>query len=89
MRVAFTKLKHLPVVTVRGTPLGHVADIELDAETHAITAYLVHSGIKPFGANLRIVPAEVVAITAERITVKDTAIPVPGRLAAAAEPAAS
>lgn len=81
MRINLSKLRHLPVVTERGTNLGHVADVELDVETHAVLAYLVQSGIKPFGAVHRVAPAQVVSITSERMVVKDTVIPAEGRLA--------
>lgn len=89
MRITYGKLRHLPVVTERGAGLGHVFDIELDAESHAISAYLVQTGLRMFGPTLRIAPAEVVSITGERMVVKDTAVPAMEKLAARATPVAA
>lgn len=73
MRIEYRALSKLPVVTEGGERLGSVMDIELDLEAHAVSAYLVRQGM--FAVPLRISPSQVVSITGDRMTVKDTAIP--------------
>ncbi|OGL72852.1 hypothetical protein A3D72_02210 [Candidatus Uhrbacteria bacterium RIFCSPHIGHO2_02_FULL_57_19] len=77
MRIEYRTLSKLPVVTESGDRFGSVVDLELDADAHAVSAYLVRQGM--FGVPLRVSPTQVVSITAERMTVKDTAVPVASR----------
>ena len=87
MRITVSTLRKLPVVTEQGTPLGRGTDVEIDADSHGIVAYLVGSSMRMFGAAFRIVPAEVISITKDQMTVKDTAITAEYRVAARAAPA--
>lgn len=75
MVIPFGKLKHLPVVTESGTNLGHVCEIEINTDTHAVRAYLVG---KPTLLSrhelLSIAPTQVISVTADRMMVADACV---------------
>lgn len=79
MQISWSQLLHLPVVTQSGQKIGVVEGVTLDVGLHAVSQYEV----KPGGAvaallrkTFLVSPAEVISITAEQMTVKDTVTPV-------------
>lgn len=89
MRMAWDQLKNLPVVTVSGTTLGHVAGFVFDPESHAIVQYEVRHGLPLSRKVFLVATSQVVGITAERMTVEDNVasqVEAESRQAPAAEP---
>jgi sporulation protein YlmC with PRC-barrel domain len=73
MRIDSRKLTGLPVVTETGQALGKVLAFDVDVEAHAVMGY--HVGPSwPRGEKYLVSPAQVVSITAERMTVTDTTV---------------
>lgn len=72
MHINLQTLIHLPVYTQSGVHLGRVHDMQIDIESHAIKQYIVESGLIAKHHYL-IGPAQVIAITAEKIVVDDAA----------------
>lgn len=75
------KLIGLPVVTERGTHIGHIRAFDIETESQTIIRYSIKpSGIvSPFFRkrnDLLITANAVVAITEEHMVVRDTVIPV-------------
>ena len=75
MFISSDQLQNLPVVTETGTNLGHVKRWDIDVESHEIARYYV----KPSGLvqmlsseELVITPGQVVGITEEKMTVRDS-----------------
>ena len=74
MLIMIKKLVNLPTFTESGAKLGSVRDIELDTESHLLHTY--HVGHKlPGMEKYLIAPAQVISITAEKMTVKDGVMP--------------
>lgn len=71
MITTFEHLMRLPVVTESGHKLGHMYDVELDGETHAVRKYLVKQGVINKEEYL-VAPLQIKSITAEQITVEDS-----------------
>lgn len=71
MRMAWSQLKKLPVVTRGGQTLGYVDGFTFDPETHAIVQYEVRQGLPLARRTLLVAPSQVISITAERMTVED------------------
>ncbi len=96
MRIAWEQLHHLPVYTESGEKIGMVEGVTVDVDMHAIVHYQVKPSLRLaalFAKPLFVAPVQVIAITAERMTVKDSvAMAEPAtnsektRLAAAAKP---
>lgn len=74
MRLHSHDLIGLKVETQSGTALGKVSGFELDADAHAVRAYEVKRGL--VGGKLLVAPADVVAITKEKMVVRDAVVPV-------------
>lgn len=72
MRMAWDQLKNLPVSTLSGSALGHVAGFVFDPETHAIIQYEVRHGSPLARKILLLAASQVISITAERMTVEDS-----------------
>lgn len=79
MQIPWSQLLHLPVVTQGGQKIGIVEGVTVDVDSHVVSQYEV----KPGGAvatllrkSFLVSPAEVISITAEQMTVKDTVTPV-------------
>lgn len=70
MITTFEHLIRLPVVTESGHKLGHMYDVELDGETHAVRKYLVKQGVINKEEYL-VAPLQIKSITAEQIIVED------------------
>ncbi len=70
MYQSIQKLFKLPVFTVSGIKLGHVADVELDVETHTVRHYIVEQGFIDVD-HYWVAPTQVRSITAEKIIVDD------------------
>lgn len=70
MYINLHTLLHLPVYTQSGTHLGKVHDVKLDVESHSVKQYIVRGGFLSKGEYL-IGPAQVIAITEEKMIVKD------------------
>ncbi len=73
MRLTLKQIKKMNVETVSHTRLGSVADIILDAETHAIVQYCVTSGIIS-GHEYLIHPSQVVRFEQNKMIVDDAAL---------------
>ncbi|MSU75269.1 MAG: PRC-barrel domain containing protein [Candidatus Magasanikbacteria bacterium] len=71
MFINLKSLIRLPVHTESGAYLGRVYDAELEVESHYIRHYLVAAGLIK-KADYRITPAQVKAITAEKMIVEDS-----------------
>lgn len=69
MQINLRTLFRLPVRTESNVYLGRIFDIEFYAESHMVRSYQVK---KMFGRILRITPAQVRAITMDKIIVFDT-----------------
>jgi len=79
MKISWSQLNHLPVVTKSGQKLGIVEGVTVDTEAHAVQSYEVKPGGAVLGLlrkTLLISPVEVIAISAEQMTVKDSVAPV-------------
>ena len=77
MRIAFTQLKSLPVLTESGANLGRVIDVEIDINGHGISKYIISAWPAILKREkLFIAPDQIVAIDAERVIVKDGAVKV-------------
>ncbi len=78
MRLNYSNLRHLPVVTQSGLVLGKVIDFDFDAETHSILSYTVRGGLRDVLARREIIVAvsQVVSITKEQMVVRDVTVPV-------------
>ncbi len=75
MRIDSRDLLGLPVVTASGTRLGKVLSFEVDADSHAVVAYHVGARNWPLGGTDHLIaPGQVLAITAEKMTVADGAV---------------
>lgn len=72
MLIHSSDLLGLPVVTEGGTALGKVSGFELDIDAHFIRAYEVRRSI--VGKKLLVNRAQVVAITKEKMIVKDEVV---------------
>jgi sporulation protein YlmC with PRC-barrel domain len=79
MYIDWSKLNHLAVITEGGRKIGIVEGVTVDVESHAIK----HYEVKPGGAVLGLLrrpllvsPSEVVNITTEQMTVKETFMPI-------------
>ena len=72
--MAWDQLKNLPVVTQSGSQLGQVVGFIFDPESHAIIQYEVRHGSPLARKILLIATSQVVGITAERMTVEDSAL---------------
>ena len=75
MQISWEQLNRLPVFTESGRKVGLVEGVEVDIDAHAVSHYVIKpaSVVKAFFAgDLLIAPAEVVSITSEKMTVKDT-----------------
>ena len=73
MRISYSQLKKLTVETVSGDMLGHVGDIVLDGEEHAVVQYEVKSSMLSTKKYM-IARGQVVSITAEKMIVKDAVV---------------
>lgn len=78
MRVLWEQLHHLPVYTQSGDKVGVIEGVTVQADQHLVDAY----EIKPsalfarfFAKSLLVSPKQVIALTAEKMIVEDTAIP--------------
>lgn len=81
--LSLKQLHHLPVVTESGQRLGRVVDIELDAEAHLVTTYLVSPSrlVQPLSRLvLRVHRSQVVALSPDQLVVQDTVKPIGGEL---------
>ena len=79
MKISWSQLHRLPVVTESGTKLGIIEGVTVDVEAHTVVNYEIKPGkslLALFSKPLLVAPSEVVAINAERMIVKDTVTPV-------------
>ncbi|MEK7519140.1 MAG: PRC-barrel domain-containing protein [Patescibacteria group bacterium] len=74
MRMAWDQLKNLPVVTQSGSQLGQVVGFIFDPESHTLIQYEVRHGNPLARKILLIATSQVVGITAEHMTVEDSAL---------------
>lgn len=74
MRIDSRRLTGLPVVTESGDMVGKVLSFDVDVETHAVLAYHVGRGGWSRAETGIVSPAQVVSVTAERMTVRDGAV---------------
>lgn len=63
-------LIRLPVFTKAGEKLGHIIDIEIDIESHAVRKYLVGARFKK--DIYLVTPSQIISISEEKIMVEDT-----------------
>jgi sporulation protein YlmC with PRC-barrel domain len=69
MKINFSKLKFLPVMTESGVALGRVKDLEIDIENYDILKFIVSQGW--LKNEILIAPNQVLKITSKQITVSD------------------
>lgn len=83
MRISHKQLFNLPVYTEDNVALGYVVGLDINTDSHTITAYYVskHKLVTELlnalvrDNSLQISPSQVVAITSEHMVVQSTAIP--------------
>ncbi|MBI4090154.1 MAG: PRC-barrel domain-containing protein [Candidatus Kerfeldbacteria bacterium] len=79
--ISLKQLHHALVVTESGHRLGRVVDVELDAEAHLVTTYLVSPSrlVQPLTRSvLRIHRSQVVSVSPEKLVVQDSVKPLGG-----------
>ena len=74
MRIDSRKLTGLTVATESGEILGKVLSFDVDVDSHAIVGYHVGPGGWSRTERFLIAPAQVVSVTAERMTVSDSTV---------------
>lgn len=89
MRMSWEQLKNLAVVTLAGVKLGHVVGIVFDPETHGILQYEIRQGSAFSRRALLISAAQIISITAEKMTVEDLVGANKAEAGASSSPAAS
>lgn len=75
MKIHWSQLHNLPVQTESGDKLGVVDGVEVDVDAHTISHYQVKPGkilVGFFAKPLLIAPEQVVSISADKMTVKDS-----------------
>lgn len=73
MRMSYTQLKKVSVVTESGNDLGHVRDVVLDVEMHTVVQYEVSSSFL-LPKILLIHHDQVVSLTATQMIVRDSVL---------------
>ncbi len=73
MLVGLKNLLHLPVETKSGGKLGKVVEVNLDTDGHLVREYIVRPAL--FSQRTFLIrPAQVIAVTAEKMVVEDGAL---------------
>ncbi len=75
MRLLHSQLTKLMVRTESGTELGRVHDVMYDIDSHAVSQYVVTSGILR-QTTLEVAPQQVLSITMTEMIVEDTLTPI-------------
>ena len=73
MRISYSQLKKVMVETESGDMLGHIGDIVLDGEEHAVIQYEVKSSMLSTKKYM-IARGQVVSMTTEKMIVKDAVV---------------